>query len=262
MAIAALIQVHKRPDLLETLLNHLQPDCWNAYVHVDLKSNAGNFLSTSKSATFVEPRQKIYWGGFSQVAASLLLLNTAYRNSANTHFYLMSGQCFPIKSDIEIMNAIEASAHGGNFMTSVAMPTEEKPLWRIRKWHFNDVGSVVLHSLLRRAGRYLPRRNLNRLFPGISFYAGDSWWLLNRASVGRILQFLVENPWYLEGFTKSHCPDECFFQTLVAHLGIGLDGDCPTASRWTQGDAHPQTITPDLLKELAAGWHFFARKFN
>jgi hypothetical protein len=60
--------------------------------------------------------------------ATLELLRCGLADKAITHFYLMSGQRFPIKSDTEIAEIIEASKPSVNFFNSVAMPHVTKPL--------------------------------------------------------------------------------------------------------------------------------------
>ncbi|WP_179209253.1 hypothetical protein [Haematobacter genomosp. 1] len=63
MKIAALVQAHHRPDLLEKLLDRLSGELWVRYVHVDRKSDIAPFRLFFERATFVEDRVKVYWGG-------------------------------------------------------------------------------------------------------------------------------------------------------------------------------------------------------
>jgi hypothetical protein len=258
--IAALLQVHHRADLLAHLLGRLWTTLWNVYVHVDRKTDIAPFAALSDRAVFLQRRKRVFWAGFSQAAATLLLLRRAYRDTENTHFYLTSGQCFPIKSDGEIERRLGSC--GGNFMSAVKMPTRYHPLARLTRWHCNDVQYGKLHRLNEALFRRLPDRNLSRLLRGMEPWSGSSWWMLNRQTVSEILDFVSQNRWYLRAFRYSHCPDECFFQTLVQHLRIVVDGSCPTVDRWVDGNAHPEVLTPELLAEMTSGWHFAARKFD
>ena len=45
MKIAAIIQAHHRPDLLEKLLDRLSGDLWTRHVHVDRKSDIAAFAA-------------------------------------------------------------------------------------------------------------------------------------------------------------------------------------------------------------------------
>jgi hypothetical protein len=260
MKIAALVQVHLRPDLAAYLLNRLSTPLWNVYVHVDRKTDVAPFGALSDRAVFLRRRKRVFWGGFSQIEATLLLLRRAYGDTENTHFYLMSGQCFPIKTDVEIEHRLRQC--GGNFVSMVKMPTHEKPLLRLNRWHCNDVRYGKLHRYRRAFFRRLPERNLHRLLRGMEPWAGSQWWLLNRQAVGQIFDFVSRNRWYPRAFWYSHCPDECFFQTLVRHLGIVLDGGSPTFARFIGDNWHAEILTREMLADVTRGWHFAARKFD
>jgi hypothetical protein len=191
--IAVLVQVHHRPDLTAHLLDRLSTPLWNVYVHVDRKTDVVPFAALSDRAVFLRRRKRVFWGGFSQVEASLLLLRRAYRDLENTHFYLMSGQCFPIKSDAEIERRLGHC--GGNFISMVKMPTHEKPLLRLTRWHCNDVRYGRLQRYQRALFRRLPERNLDRLLRGMEPWAGSQWWLLSRQAVGDLLE-VITGAWH------------------------------------------------------------------
>lgn len=262
MRIAALLQVHTRPDLTARLVERLSTSLWKAYVHVDRKTDIRPFLTLSQRADFSTKRKRVFWAGFSQVEATLLLLRQAYRDEQNTHFYLMSGQCFPIKSDNEIRAFLERPGCAGNFMSTVKMPTVNKPWWRLAERHHNDIPLLLWRRIVNKTLHQLPYRNVYRLLRGMEPWAGWQWWMLNRNAVGEIIGFLSKNRWYSRAFRHTHCSDECFFQTLVHHLAVRLDGPCPTVMKWIEGKHHPEIITPGDLEELASEWHFAARKFD
>lgn len=102
MRIAALIIAYHRPDILGHLIDRLSGDLWQVYVHLDKKSKFGDFSQLTPKVRSFESIYKVYWGCFSHVLATLHLMRRALENSSNTHFYLMSGQCFPIKTDVDI----------------------------------------------------------------------------------------------------------------------------------------------------------------
>ncbi len=231
------------------------------YLHIDGKSDASLFSRVHGRVREAKVREKVYWGGFSQVAANLSILTTAYSDPENTHFFLMSGQCFPIRCDEEIAELLNRSAGAGSFMTLKPMPLLDKPLWRLRRFHFYDIGRPRLARGLNALAKFLPRRNLKHLLRGMEPCGGSSWWLLNREAAQRLLEFIAQNPWYSQAFSHANVPDELFFQTLVRHLGISLAGDSPTATRWS-GKPHPETIDSRLLAEMRQGWHLAARKFD
>jgi len=262
MQIAALIQAYKYPELVADLVDRLSTPLWKIYLHIDRKTDIEPFLCLSDRAVLLKKREKVYWGGANGIKATLRLLEKAYADEKNTHFYLMSGQCFPIKSDEDITAHLQQPGCAGNFMHSDKIPTIYRPLDWWTDWYFMDVRSRYVRSLLYRLRRFLPKRDVDRLLRGIPLWGGLAFWMLNREAVGKIIDFTSKSPWYLRAFKHTLIADEFFFQTAANHLSIPLDGSCPTATKWTPGKPHPWIITPEILKEFEAGWHFAARKFE
>lgn len=259
MKIAALITAYHYPNALERLLDRLNTPLWKTYVHMDAKSQFSHFAHLKNKAEFSEIRFPVYWGGFGLVRVTLHLLKMALQDPAVTHFYLMSGQCFPIKDDDYICRILSQSE--GNFMTYVRMPVWHKPLDRLEGWHFYDTKIAILQKLLRKLFQNVPRRDVGKLLRGIQPFGGTTWWMLSRPTVEKMLAYLRENEWYIKAFLFSYIPDEMFFHTLILHLGIVPDRSGPTASKWMPGAAHPEVINPTILNELKTDWHFMARKF-
>jgi hypothetical protein len=262
MRIAALIQAYKYPGLVADLVDRLSTPLWRPYLHIDRKADIRPYLHISDRAVLLNKREPIYWGGANGIKVTLRLLDIAHAEEENTHFYLMSGQCFTIKSDEDIAAYLGRRGCAGNFMHSDAIPTIYRPLDWWTQWHFNDFRYRYVRGALWRLRKYLPKRNVDRLLRGIPIYGGLAFWMLNREAVGKVLDFASKNPWYLRAFKYTLIPDEFFFQTLVNHLSIPLDGSCPTATKWTPGKPHPWIITPEILNEFTGDWHFAARKFE
>jgi hypothetical protein len=181
-------------------------------------------------------------------------------DAENTHFYVMSGQCYPFKTDEIIENTMTHVGCSGNFMNTVKMPVDHKPLSRLDRYHFMNIRSDRVRGVVNRALGRLPRRDVQRLLRGIEPWGGSTWWMLDRQAVDKILDFVDKNPWYLAAFRYVFCPEECFFQSLVQHLEIGLDGGSPTGAKWIQGRSHPEDLTPDIVSELNRDWHWVLRK--
>jgi hypothetical protein len=259
MRIAALIAAYHYPEALERLLDRLNTPLWKPFVHIDAKSNFLHFAHLQNKAEFSEMRFPVYWGGFGLVRTTLHLLKMALQDPAATHFYLMSGQCFPIKDDNYISYILSESE--GNFMTYARMPIWHKPIERIAEWHYFDTKSAVLQTLLGKLFRTFPRRDVAKLLRGMRPFGGSGWWILNRSTVEKVFTFLRENAWYIKAFRFSEISDELFFHTLVLHLGVLPDRPSPTAVKWVPGAAHPETITRTILDEMKKDWHFMARKF-
>ncbi len=265
MRIAALIQLYHRPDLLAHLIDRLRGDLWQVYVHLDKKSDLAEFSHLTPKVRSFESIYCVYWAGFSHVLGTLHLMSRALEDPSNTHFYLMSGQCYPIKTDEQIAALLELEA--GNFISMHKMPVPHKPLYRLTSWHFHDgkavgIDNAALKKIAQKIFNYLPQRDIAKTLRGIQPYGGSTWWMLNRKSASAVLSFLDNNPWYLNAFRWSFVPDEIFFQTIIAKLGIHPDRTTPTFTKWIEGAWHPLPVSEATLSEAKASWHLMARKFD
>jgi hypothetical protein len=265
MRIAALIQPYHRPDLLAHLIERLRGDLWQVYVHLDKKSNLADFSHLTPKVRSFESIYRVYWASFSHVLATLHLMSRALEDPSNTHFYLMSGQCYPVKTDEQIAALLEAEP--GNFISMHKMPVSHKPLWRLTCWQFHDakavgIDSAALKKIAQKIFNRMPQRDIAKSLRGMQPYGGDTWWMLDRKSASAVLSFLNSNPWYFNAFRWSLVPDEMFFQTIVAKLGIRPDRTTPTFAKWIEGASHPLPVSKATLLEAKASWHLMARKFN
>ncbi|SEM45624.1 Core-2/I-Branching enzyme [Sphingomonas gellani] len=261
MKIAALIRAYHKPEHLDVLLDRLAGPLWAPYVHIDRKADMGMFDRSLGKATFLADRIQVNWGGLSQVEATVMQFREALRDPEITHFYNMSGQCYPVKSDADIEARIAGLAPGtANLIEMHAMPASHKPLKRYQRRWPHDVRNPLARLVAKPLFACLPDRPLSRL-RGIRLYGGGCWWLFERETVERIVRFLDENPWFWAEFRLSDCPDEMLFHTLLAPLGVTVGGDAPTGDIWVQGKAHPETITPAMHAAFIAGPALFARKY-
>lgn len=266
MKIAALILAHAYPSELNSLLFRLKQPLWYPLIHIDSKSelvvsdisNCSNNLLTNK-------RKKIQWGGFSQVEATITLIREAYECKDCTHFALLSGQCYPIKPDKEIIKVLNTQANSGAFINSSSLlsPTSKIGLKRLKHYYFNDLFSnKKIAKLARGLTRLiLPNKNVDKILRGIEPFYGSNWWVMDRESIGKILFFLDKNPWYIEAFRYSHCPDESFFQTLLNPCDIKILGPSLTNVVWTEAP-NPLEINIERLNDAKSKNFIFARKFN
>lgn len=110
MKIAFLMQCHKNPEQINLLLNALKHPQVDIFVHVDAKSKSirnnivkrdGVYLLSEKECVDVK------WAQFSQVKATLNLLDAAISRGGYYHYFLISGQDFPLKPVEEIVEYLD-----------------------------------------------------------------------------------------------------------------------------------------------------------
>ncbi len=184
------------------------------------------------------------WGEWSLVEATLRAVTAAVDAFPQaTHFYLLSGDCMPIKSAEYAHDFLDRTERdyieSVDFFASDWIRTgikEERLIYRHvfnerrRKWLF-----YASLDLQRRLG-------LERKIPDdLQVQIGSQWWCLRRRTIEAVLGFLDKRPDVARFFRHTWIPDETFFQTLVRHL-------VPEAR-----DRQPDADLPDLLGLRHAG---------
>ena len=278
--IAFLIAAHTEPTLLARLVRALTSPWSHVFVHVDAKADIGIFLhelSDTSGVTLIRDRVPVHWGGWSQVEASLRLMQTALEHDpAFARFVLLSGSCYPLRSNRALRDYLftDDVEHIG----LIRMPDAkaEKPIERLTRWHFEggnrtSGGKAALLRLLNRATLLGPSRDAMTALDGFVPYAGSSWWALTREAVQTIMEVVATCPELVALFRHSAFPDESFFHTIVANT---IPPECIhaplTFADWTPGPERPHPVSelhlarlldPDGLREERPPY-FFARKFN
>src|SRR5207249_4162364 len=109
--IAYLVLAHANPRHLERAIKALQSESCAFFVHIDRKSDIRPFSSIRSDQVFVvEQRVPVYWGQFSQIEATLILLRRAIQHRDDfQYFTLISGADYPLRSAAYIHSFLAAN---------------------------------------------------------------------------------------------------------------------------------------------------------
>jgi hypothetical protein len=262
MRIGYVILAHRLPDQLTRLVRRLaSPDSTFA-VHVDSKSPHDVFdrvheqVRDYPAVDFID-RRSIVWSGFGQVAATLDGLSLLRGRLPEIDCaLLLSGQDYPIKPVIEIQRLLEQS-RGRSFIEHFPLP------WR--HWEAEDGGYARLRYRRLEVGRRLIRVPVRRRIPGwLTPHGGAAYWCLSRTCIDYLLEFVAANPRFVRFFKQVRCPDELFFQSILADspLAGSLVDRSLWFTEWSPGAAHPNVLGERHLEALAQSEALFARKFD
>lgn len=225
--IAYILLCHKDPEGIIAQAERLTAAGDFIAIHFDANAKREDYekirtaLVQNKSVTFAARRLKCGWGAWSLVAATLLAVRAAVSAFPRaTHFYMLSGDCMPIKSaeythaflDREEVDYVESF----DFFASDWIKTgikEERLTYR----HFFNERS---HKWAFYTSMNLQKRfGLARKIPAdLQIQIGSQWWCLRRLTVEWILDFIDKRADVMRFFRTTWIPDETFFQTLVRHL--------------------------------------------
>ncbi|WP_418554670.1 beta-1,6-N-acetylglucosaminyltransferase [Hominenteromicrobium sp.] len=270
MKVAFLMQCHKNPKQINLLLKALKHPQVDVFIHVDSKNenirediekNDGVYLLPKKDCVDVQ------WAQFSQVKATLNLLNAAISRGGYSHYFLISGQDFPIKSIGEIVKFL-SERKDENFIDCALIKRFEKrnDIYFPRMVIGRRIWQKILKGILvySTGGWNQTFSIIKRLKPAnVQYYFGSQWWCLNDAMVKWIYNFLENYPEYIKLFKHSLCPDECFFQTLVMNSPFA-NTTKPYLHyiKWEKGKSSPKTLTTIDYEELKKTEKLIARKFD
>lgn len=282
--VAFLILAHHQPRHVARLAAALAHPDAQVFLHVDAKSDLGPFREAlaGVDVTVVERRLPVFWGGFSIVAATLLLLDEAVRAGDFARFCLLSDADFPLKPPGEIVRRLLASDR--EFLRVAESLASGGGRAAVERRHFNDTALLNPRRMagggMRRRARRLARSAVGianavlprRVFPaGLVPYKGSQWWSLTGACVAYVRDFVRRNPEYVRFHRHVHCPDEIFFHSLVkaspfaeriSHdLGRPIDDGVRGVHYVVWKSGAPTVLRERDFPALAMSSALFARKF-
>ncbi|MDP4031833.1 MAG: DUF5928 domain-containing protein [Pseudorhodobacter sp.] len=225
--IAYILLCHKDPEGIIAQALRLTAAGDYIAIHFDANARGEDYdkiraaLGDNPSIAFTAQRRKCGWGGWSLVDATLLAVTAAVEAFPRaTHFYMLSGDCMPIKSaeyahgflDREDVDYIESV----DFFKSDWIKTGIKAERLIYRHYFNE----RTHKWLFYTSLSLQQRfGLTRRIPAdLQIQIGSQWWCLRRRTVEWVLDFCKRRRDAVQFFRTTWIPDETFFQTLVRHL--------------------------------------------
>lgn len=270
--IAFILLCHKDPDAILDQVARLTAAGDYVAIHFDASAAPADYrkitgaLADNLNVTFVTRRVRCGWGEWSLVEATLRTLQAAFDAFAQaTHFYMLSGDCMPIKSADYAHRFLDA--HDKDFIESfdffdtdwIKTGFREERL--IYRHYFNE------RSQKRRfyaAFAVQKRFNITRALPaGIKVMIGSQWWCLRRRSVAAVLAFSRQRPDVIRFFRTTWIPDETFFQTLVRHLVPGREIESRTLTFLMFSDyGMPVSFYNDHADLLLGQDALFARKIS
>lgn len=269
--ICFLIAAHKNHNQTMRLINHLKKD-FDLFVHIDKKSK----LQIKESENVkIYKKFKVHHGGFSQIVATLFLMEAAFNNTKNDNtknngknkkdydrYIFISAQDIPLKSNFEIKKFFENN--NKEFLSFENIRNNEglykEMSFRMNAYNFGFWYRKLLSRKIRETISEIPF--IKRQTPE-NIYYGSSWWNLTKNAVSYILKFVEENQNYLERFKYTWGSDEFFFQSILmqSDLKENLENDCLRYLIW-QGGAPIILKLNDYKNMKMGGVNLFARKFD
>lgn len=269
--IAYLLLCHKNADSVIAQAQALVAAGDAVAIHFDKRGAAADFarmkaaFADQPSVAFAK-RVACGWGEYSLVQASLNMLDAARRQFEGiTHYYLLSGDCYPTKSSAYLKRELAAGDRDfieiNDFLESDWIKTGLKEDRLNYRHFFNEREQQQLFygslDLQRRFG--LKRRTPKDLRVKI----GSQWWLLRASTVEKMVAYMEARPEVVRFFKTTWIPDEIFFQTIAHHCAAReeIRSHPPTTLVFSDYGI-PVVFYSDHMEMLRRESRFFARKIT
>jgi hypothetical protein len=228
MNLVYLILAFKQPRQIMRLVDRLDQPHVHFYIHYDKKSADLPLLRDCVSKynnVKIISTTKVYWGGYSQLQAELDMLHAAYNSETDFKYYLLlSGQDYPIKDNNYINNFFESNTCDFLVFHDLKFASIDF-LNKFRYYHFYDVPyinpkspeKIPFLSYLYFGGHKFLRKILpgRRIYKNMTPYFGSTKTALTKETVQYIIDFLKNNPGFIQFMKYTETPDETFFQTIL-----------------------------------------------
>ncbi len=270
--IAFILLCHKDPEAIVAQAKRLTAEGDYMVIHFDARASDAAFAQIRDAVRDLDrvqlaPRRVACgWGEWSLVEATLVALKAAEASFKDaTHFYMVSGDCMPIKSASYAHRFLAPAQtdyiESVDFFTSGWIKTGMQEDRLIYRHWFNERTQprrfYLSWNLQKRIG-------LRRDTPSdLRIMIGSQWWCLRRATVEKVLTFVADRRDVVRFFRTTWIPDETFFQTIVRHLVPDAEIDSRTLTFLMFTDyGMPATFYNDHYNLLLSQDFLFARKIS
>lgn len=215
---AYLIMAHNEFRILDRLLEAIDDERNDIYIHWDRKLSVCPTIRTGKARVFVlTERVDVRWGGLSLVKAEYALFEAAFLHGGYDYYHLLSGVDMPLKSQNYIHHFFSINK-GKELIGYSGGDIEDMIDIRVRRYHLfpryfmkNDNWRFFFVKVIR--ALYLRLQNLFGIqrHRSVVFKKGTNWVSVTDAFVRYLIQ---QKNTVLDMYHYTFCSDEIFIQTL------------------------------------------------
>ncbi|MDQ9833120.1 beta-1,6-N-acetylglucosaminyltransferase [Acinetobacter soli] len=258
--IAILVLAHKSIDYVEILARDNKNIFF--FIHMDKKTSFTKVKIDNLIYLDEKSRVDVKWGGFSQVRATLNLLNFAINYSSELEFFhLISGEDVFLSSNKMLEDKLSWAE------SEIFLDIENSRAHRYRA-RFNAIHAET--KIQRRVlGKFLTilLKIFDRLIPTRQeFWFGSNWFSIRRSDLEILLNAIQDSD--IRFFRKKLNPDEHFFQYIVSKNNLkknlsfnGNNRYIIFNKKYNNGN-NPVYLNCAELMLLSNTNFFFARKVN
>ncbi len=256
---AVLIQSHNNAKYICTLA--IKNPQIRFYVHIDQKHQSVFDEIQKKDINnilLLHNRIKVYWGGSSQIYATLNLMKEALKEPRNIYFHLISGECYPLKDFLDIEKEWDTFPE----MNYIESNKKIEYNWRLKTLvpHANTnylrtfLGRVI-NKILKLFSFFITTSKIDKNY----FFFGSQWFSLNRTTINKIIEVHNASSFFFN-FKYITCADEHAFQIFVRKYKIQNISNNNKRYIVFKNNSSPIYLTENEIRNLKNSEYWFARK--
>lgn len=233
MKIAFLNLCHTDPQMVARVAKKLTSNPnFDMYIHVDAKTEIEPFealLKDHPQVYFLKDRQKVYWGGYHAILATIALLRAALASDRQYDYVVaLQNLDYPIKSNAYI-EAFFEEHKGTEYMRGCRIAKTKDwhyaakyKIYNNRDQDFYLTNTSKLKKVLwdgTNAIKSIKTIGFNGVHKengeNIALYYGTAQWAITRECAEYIVNFFETHPKFNKRMEHIKFPDEEYFHTVV-----------------------------------------------
>jgi hypothetical protein len=261
-----LILAHEDEAMLHRLVTRIAP-LGPVYTHIDAKTDTSKWRLDEMPCHFLSQRIPVYWGDWSMVEATTLLLETALSDASNLRFTLLSGSHYPIVSNDEIEKRALVAGDLVASRSAPNMPDGSRPESEYRRRFYrtkqpNGPWSQLKNGLMNRLIFFGRPLDWKAVAPDSGMRAGEQFWSIQRDFAEYCVSQVRASTPLVQYFQRIVCSDEKIFATFYGEYAKAIVPEGTTYSKWNGGPNPAPISREDINNALERYPFWFARKFT
>ncbi len=227
--IAYLVLCHSNPAHIARLVKKLSWGENHVFVHVDKKTDIQPFtekLESLKNCTVLDKRVEVFWGGYSSIDATILLMKTALLKGEFDRFVILQGLDYPIKNNDEIEKFfIDNKETEFISAQNISIRKDARSIHKYRLYHFLDNPHSIRAMIWQRIKMYCLKKDIMISFKPntvkdnsgnkMEIFQGCAQIALTKDAVQYIVEFNEKNKKFNKFFKTMFAVDEAYFHTII-----------------------------------------------
>lgn len=265
---AYLIIAHNEFEILQTLINALDDEHNDIFVHIDKKVKRMPDIHSLKSQMHIlDNRIDVRWGHYSQIETEMQLFEASIHNGPYAYYHLISGSHLPLCKQDEI-HTFFSEMKGKNIFSNLTKTNrhyqEILKVHRInlflRNYSSPAKMRAVISQWLWKAFIAIQRQFNISINDDTEFYWANNWCSLTEDAVNFIVSHKND---IKRRYKRSFCGDEFFVPTELMRSELAdTVVSSPKLLYGTIGRSNASVLTMDDYESLIHSGCLFGRKFS